>query len=400
VAGALLAYPLWFALDGPAHLSGLVWPSIPPGTGGIALGDLVQRNPMTALAHEMVATGGYQGPALPQPAFIGAGALAVAGLGLLVWRRDRRLWLFGALGAVAVVLSLGARSYWTPWRVLAHLPLLQDVVSGRFASLTALCAAVVVGVAVDRTHDAVRRRAARVVPAPGPGARRDLWTGARVAAVVAGAVVAGAAVVPMVADEAGNLPLTTRAVTLPAWFEEAGPHLPPGQVVLAYPAPFALQQSAEGWQAVDGLDYALVGGSGPESLLERAGPERAGQAVISAASFSLDGPPAPSAANLGAVRRALRGWGVTEVVMPDPAPLPRYEQGTNPAAALGLFTLAVGRAPRFSDDAWVWGGVRRPGAARSISAAAFAACTASARSDGPGHLAVPDCVLAASRPAP
>jgi hypothetical protein len=34
VALVLLAYPVWFALDGPAHLSGLVWPTIPPGEWG------------------------------------------------------------------------------------------------------------------------------------------------------------------------------------------------------------------------------------------------------------------------------------------------------------------------------------------------------------------------------
>ena len=35
VALVLLAYPLWFTLAGPAHLSGRVWPTLTAGVGGI-----------------------------------------------------------------------------------------------------------------------------------------------------------------------------------------------------------------------------------------------------------------------------------------------------------------------------------------------------------------------------
>jgi hypothetical protein len=403
VAVVLLAYPAWFALAGPAHFAGLVWPTIEPGSGGIALGDLWHRAPMTALQHQMVLTGGYQGPALPQPAYLGAGTLVVLGAGLVVWHRDRRLWLFGTLGAIAVVLSLGLHSFWTPWRVLAHVPLLRNVVAGRFASITALCAAVMLAVVVDHTRRSVADHAEGWWPERGrhagasPTRTRHRWAG--LFGTLAAFCVAAAAIVPMAGDVAGNVPLTTAAASLPAWFTDVGSHLPPGQVVLAYPAPFALQQSAEGWQAVDGLTFAMVGGSGPESVLSRAGSERAGQAVISAASFSLTGPPSADTANVDAVRRALAGWGVTTIVVPDPRALPRYERGSGPASALGLFTLAVGRAPSFSHDAWVWSGVRRPAQRRAIGAEAFAGCTSTARWDGPSRLAVPACVLAASRPA-
>ena len=358
---------------------------------------------MTTLQHQMRVIGGYQGPALPQPAYLGLGTLVVLGAGLVVWRRDRRLWLFGALGVVAVVFSLGLKAYWTPWRVVEHVPLVRNVVAGRFASLTALCAAVMLAVIVDRTRRSVAVRVeGRSTGAgrhAGAGGTRGRHRWARAAGVLGALAVAALAVVPMAGDVAGNVPLTTTAVTLPAWFADVGPHLPPGQVVLAYPAPFALQQSAEGWQAQDGLAFAIVGGSGPESLPSRAGPERAGQAVISAVSFSLSGPPPADVADVDAVRSALAGWGVTTIVVPDPRGLPRYEQGTDPAAALGLFTLAVGRAPSFVDDAWVWTGVRRPGPRRAIGADAFAGCTSTARWDGAARLAVPACVLAASRPA-
>jgi hypothetical protein len=142
----------------------------------------------------------------------------------------------------------------------------------------------------------------------------------------------------------------------------------------------------------------MVGGSGPGAVLSRAGRERAGQAVISAASFSLSGPPPTTAANVAAVRRAFGGWGVTTVVVPNDAALSRYEQGTNPAAALGLFTLAIGRSPIYQADAWVWRDVGNLGPSLQIDAAAFAGCTTSGRFLAPSHQAVSECVLAAARP--
>jgi len=385
VAVVLLGYPAWFALDGPAHLSGLVWPTIPPGTEGISLSNIWHLTFMETLRHEMLVIGGYQGPALPQSAYLGLGMLAVVAGGVLAWRRDRRLWLFGTLGMVSVVLSLGMQGYWTPWRLLTGVPLLQNVIPGRIVAVTNTCVAVMLGVVVDRAYGSVRSRARM------PGAAVGL------AAVTVALAVAAVALVPLAAAMTGNFPLATRDVTLPRWFTEVAPHLPRDQVVLTYPAPFTLEQSAEGWQAIDGLHFAMVGGSGPEGVLGRAGKERAGQEVISASSFSLDGPPKPTPANIDAVRQALSDWGVTQIVMPDPASLPRYDHTTSPAAAVALLTVVVGRKPEFRYDAWIWSRVRTLGARRTISEGAFAGCTTTALWERPSHQAVSDCVMAASR---
>lgn len=199
----------------------------------------------------------------------------------------------------------------------------------------------------------------------------------------------------MASAMATNTPLTTQAVELPKWFSVAAPRLATHEVVLTYPAPFTLVQSAMAWQAVDSLHFAMVGGGGPEGLPFRAGKERPGLEVISAASISLLGAPDPTDSNIMAVRQALEGWGVTVVVIPDPANLPRYDQGTNPALAIGLFTLAIGRPPKFVDDAWVWSDVHTPAGRRSISARAFAQCTlpspTAARPDS-----IPGCVMGTS----
>lgn len=381
VSVALLAYPVWFALRGPAHLSGLVWPTIEPGSGGISLGDIWSLHFMTSLENWMRATGGYQGPALPQPEFVGLGILLVLAAGGVIWRRDRRLWFFAALGAVAVILSLGLQSYWTPWRLLTGVPLLQNVIPGRFAAITSLCVAAMFGVVLDRVHGAVKSGAWQAVAAPATIGVAALAAGSMATAIV------------------GNVPLTTAAVAVPRWFSDVAPHLPPGQVVLVIPAPFTLDQSAEGWQALDSMRFALVGGSGPGSVLSRAGRERAGQKVISTASFSFDGPPPPTAANISAVRSALADWGVTDVVIPDPASVPRYERVTSPAGAIGLLTVAVGRQPRYTDGSWVWGNVGVLGPPRSISPAAFARCTLRPPTRT-APLRVPDCVIAASQRTP
>ncbi len=397
-AAILLAYPLWVTFEGPAHLSGLVWPTLTPGAGGIVLSDLWHPKVMTGLRNVMQVVGGYEGPSLPHGEYFGVGLLVVVGAGLIVWWRDLRLWFFNVLGVVSVVLSLGVEThYWVPWRLLARVPLVRNIIPGRFIIITTVCAAILLAVVVDRTHAVlaawIGRRGAtksdRAFSIPGV-------VGTLGAAVVALGV-AAVALVPIGSALADNIPLTTRPVTLPQWFADVAPHLPPGQVVLAVPAPFSLIQAAMAWQAVDSLHFNLVGGGGPEGLPVRGGKERAGLVVVSAASISLDGAPEPTVGNVAALRRALAGWGVTLVVIPDPATLARYDRGTNTPSALGLFTLAIGRPPQYVDDSWVWSEVRTLAPALSISTPAYDECTTE-EVWRRGHAALPDCVMAESQP--
>ena len=390
VSVVLLAYPVWFALDGPAHLSGLVWPTLQPGKGGIVLGDLWHLRSMSQSAIRLFA--GYQGPALPQGEYLGLGLLVVVGAGLIVWWRDLRLWLFAGIGVASVTLSLGVTPrYWVPWRVLAHLRLVQNISVARFFAMATLCAAILLGVVVDRTHDTVARWVG------GRGGGRRTGAVAVTAAGILSLAVAALAVVPLATALATNIPLTTESAALPPWFAQVGSYLPPGQVVLAYPPPVT-GGSALTWQAVDSLRFAMATGAGPESIPARAGKERAGLDVITSDSEVFSAPAPATAANIAAVRRALAGWGVTLVVVPDPSSLfPRYDRTSSTASALGLFTLALGRAPRFTQGAWVWTTVGSPGPPLAIGAAAFARCTAGPLMGRGSPLVVPDCVAAAAR---
>jgi hypothetical protein len=342
---------------------------------------------------------GYQGPPLPPPEYLGLGMIIVLVAGVVAWRRDRRLWFFGALGLITLLASLGVKSYWTPWRLLTHVPLVQNVIPSRLVAIISLCVAIMMAIVIDRAHRSVRSWA------KGLGStaiqHRQVLTG-RLAGAVAGftalALVA-VALVPIGSALASNTPLTTRAVTLPGWFSDIAPHLPPGEVLLTYPPP-GIGSSTLAWQAVDSLHFAIAMGVGPESILQRAGKERAGQSVINAAAFSFDGPPKATAANIDAVRQALTGWGVTMVAVADPKTLvPPFGQFDNTAWTIALFTIVLHRLPQFRGDTWVWRDVATSVLGRhyAISASAFAGCTGPQIYQSPSRLAVPSCVLSAAQ---
>ena len=65
---------------------------------------------------------------------------------MIIWCRDRRLWLFGALTLITVPLSFGLTLHgWTLWRLFVRLPLMENVIPSRFLVITYLAVAVMVG---------------------------------------------------------------------------------------------------------------------------------------------------------------------------------------------------------------------------------------------------------------
>jgi hypothetical protein len=337
VAGVLLAYPLWAFFAGPAHLAGRAWPDSPAGTVGATATSFVSGRlgaPLTAVMHVF---GGYQGPALPDPTFLGVGVVAVVVVGLVVWRRSGLLWLFAAVGGVAAALSLGVGSGgWHPWRLFVHLPVLVNVVPVNLASVADLCAAACVALVVDSAIAAASRR--------------------HLAPRGVAAVLAAVTLVPVLANAWPNLPVTVRPTAPPRWFATAAAHLPPGDVVLPYPASFGGIQSSMAWLAVGGMHFSMPGGGGPGVVPGRAGAERPGYELLARASYPLDAPPPVTASTLAAMREALVGWHVDTVVVPDATGLPSYDRGRPVPYAVGLFTALTGRPPVHQDGAWVWRG--------------------------------------------
>ncbi len=332
VSVVLLAWPVWFALAGPAHLSGLVWPNISKLGGFLPSSFVTTAYPSPTII--FLALGGYAGPALASPAYLGWSFLAVLAVGVVVFRRDRRLWFFGFAFALCLACSLLARpGQWEPARVFLRLPVIENVIEQRFMAFGFLAAAVMLAVILDRVH----------VLQPG-------WRGAEVA--LAAACVALA---PMAVVFGERLPFAMQPVTLPRWYSEVAPALPPGRVLLSYPAPFSGIQNSMAWQAVNGMHYSQAGGGGPEGVANRAGTAASGFRVIARLGFGVALPkPGGSAAQYAAVRHALAVWQVTTVVIATDPAAPAVQRGRDPAYAAAFMTAALGRLPRLQAGAWVW----------------------------------------------
>jgi hypothetical protein len=332
VGAVLLAYPVLFALAGPAHLSGVVWPNIDTldGTTRSLLVNPVPNRTLPVVA----AYGGYEGSQLPSGSYLGWGLIIVLVAGTAVWFRDRRLWFYAFLLATCVVCSFDLRTGpWVPARVFAHIPLVDNILPQRFMAVGFLAAAVMVTLILDR----VRNRLPGLVGLSG--------------ALGVGAV----ALAPLAVSFLPDLPFTMEAVVLPRWYTTVAPHLPAGRVLLSYPVPFSGVQVALAWQAVNRIAYSQAGGAGPEGTSVRAGRAAPGFDVLNVLSlgFSMT-EPSPTAANLAAVRHALRVWQVTTVVIaPEPLGL-ADQQGHDPAYAAAYLTAVLGRLPVLQAGAWVW----------------------------------------------
>jgi len=383
-AVVLLAYPLWFALAGPAHLGGTIWPQLRLQYAGVAIKDLFVPAPPNinafggyVLNHRI---GGYQGTVL-SPEYIGLGVIAVMVGGLIAFRRDRKIWFFGGMVVISLMLAVGARKgYPLPWTYLTHLPQFENIIPARFLVVTWLAIAIVVALIVDHTYGAVgrwRRTTAGNTP--------------KNAAALAAGLVAVVAIAPQTFYLAGTTPFTTQTVVLPTWFRTQAPHLPPHQVLLVIPAPSGLRESAATWQAVEGMSYSMVEGPGPGGVPSRAAAEAAGAAELGGLSYFN---PKTTTFDAVPIQRAVRGWGVTTIVIPDQADLPSYMQVPSVTLAVALMTAATGRRPSFQSDAWVWYGADRMLPAKIASPPSIKSCTNGLRTRGaPAVSSATTCVL-------
>jgi len=419
VAGVLLVYPVWLFVAGPAHLSGMVWSTNVPGNLGNSVANfwshLGRWGPLSAqqLADEARALGGYDGPAAPSPSYLGPGLLAVLVAGTLAWRSDRRLWFFGSLGLITALLSLrSAGGPWGPWALVQHLPLFDNVVQSRLVVVFGLCSSVMVGVIIDHAHSAaarwVERRGAEGAPVTAGAPRTEGaqgesrhspsggWRTAPRVGAFAGVAVSLVAVVPAAVALAPNLPLAVRPVSVPSWFAHTGAHLPAGQVLATYPFATADSQASVPWQAIEGMPYKMAGGGGPTGTVARAGAYKLGFSVLRSASVPIVPPPDLSAANLTAVRRALRAWGVTMVVVPDGHGLPAYQTARGASYGVAFFTAVLGSAPTRQPGAWVWSDPDRAPPPVTTTAATMATCGQTGSSGAHDGGQVAGCVLAAA----
>jgi hypothetical protein len=349
LATVVLAYPVWFTLDGPQHIVGpiqlhpqqfrsdLVAPLVPDHLQAIAPSSL-QR-----------ISAGFESGDLPENgSYLGIPLLVVAAVGTVVlWRR--RIVRFTALMAVATfVLSLGSRLVVSgtpdvggatglriPGAVLSVLPLLKNAQPSRFSMYVVLFVALLLALILDDLWRVLRRRAWRP-----PGAA-PLWSAA------ACALVAVVALVPLLPA----WPYASGDTAVPTYFTSAAvDSVPPGSTVLLYPYPaWAVDGSLPVvWQASAGIRFRTVGGYFlvPSAGTHAATYQRDTRTSEVLGSLYSQGVPELTPALRAELRAELRSWHV-HTVLAVPA-------GVDPAGSIRFFEWLIGRPPTHSHgvDAW------------------------------------------------
>ena len=159
---------------------------------------------------------------------------------------------------MCVVFSLGERhGQWEPAWIFTRIPVVENVIEQRFMAIGFLAAAVMLAIILEHVH--------RAVPD---------WRGA----LGASARDRGRPGADGASSSASACPSPCGPVILPRWYSQVAPTLPPGRVLLSYPAPFSGLQSAMAWQAVNRMHYSQAGGGGPQGV---ARPCRVGRAPAS-----------------------------------------------------------------------------------------------------------------------
>ena len=153
------------------------------------------------------------------------------------------------------------------------------------------------------------------------------------------------------------------------------------------------------------MQYSQAGGGGPQGVVARAGPAKAGFEVLSVLDFGVGkAEPTGTRAQYAAVRHALAVWQVNTVVIATDPAAPRVEQGHDPVYAAAFMTAALGRRPTLEAGAWVWNHVQLGSSGPLLlPAGTLATCTGAAE-PVPGvfrsSMQVADCVARRARQAP
>jgi hypothetical protein len=244
-----LSYPVWLMLAGPEHYTGTAQPFINP-----YYNDLLGFVDPGSLQKFSFGLRGLKGPA-SNPAetggFIGIPVLIIVGYFAFRSRRSARMQMALALLVGSAVLSLGRHLSLNgtltrlplPFVVLAHLPLLENILPVRFSLEVAAFVGAVIAFGLDDIYKTSNRSQRSEVP-------RQSYV------AVFWAVVALATVV---VTQFPTWPYTAQpVVVLPSEILSAIPSGDPIALTYPYASPVAPQPMM--WQAEAGFPFRLVGG--------------------------------------------------------------------------------------------------------------------------------------------
>lgn len=296
----VLAYPLWFQFFGPSVPRGLI------GDKNFFVTDLLNTFLPTAsqgfepgFAHAVAQH--YAGNSGEWDGYIGLPMLAV--VGWTVWRhRDRALVRVSAVGAVVLLMvsfgsSLRVGGVDThipmPGAILAHLPVLDNLLPARFALYVALLTALLLGVFLDELT-------------PTPTGRRVL-------------LLAG---VFLVAADLPPLPFPTRPATTPAFFTASPTPYPSGSALLVIPfAHDFYTADAMRWQAESGMSFRMPEGyiinRLPSGRSEQGPPPSTTESVLDGIAAGTLTDAEVTSAQRQSIAGELRQWHIDGVVLVD-----------------------------------------------------------------------------------
>jgi hypothetical protein len=267
-------------------------------------------------------------------AYIGIPLVLALVAGSIVLRRKRIALFCTAMGAIALIMSMGSHLHVDghrtgiplPFIVIEHLPLLNSSVASRWITYFWLFAALLLVLLLDAVFAAVvvRGRAGRAG-----------------AAGVAG-VLAVVVLLPLLPA----WPYSSAPASVPAWFTGAARSLPAGSAALVYPIASSSDDSAMLWQAMANMQFRQPGGfaviPGADGANTFNGDPSPLQGALAVCEGGAPTPPAFPATDL---RAQLQAWDTQTVAVVTAAP--------GAACAQELFTDALG-PPQHAGGVVVW----------------------------------------------
>jgi hypothetical protein len=255
LVAVVLAYPAWFFIAGPAHVSGVIQ------TTSLYRADLLSPLVPNSMLHLNVpawtaTTDMFAGALSENGTYLGIPLIVVLVAGtVFLWRRVPIVRMIALVGLAAFVLSLGSRlvvwhhitSVPLPEALIEHLPLFDNAVSARYSLYLTLCAAVVLAMILDRIHASYLTR--------DRGPQRAAWS--RMAAWGVPVLLSAAVAIPLIPA----WPYTLTTAQVPAYFTTSAVNaVPTGSVAVLYPSPSAAGSTSELWQLASGLRFKTPAG--------------------------------------------------------------------------------------------------------------------------------------------
>ncbi len=356
VAAVLLAYPVWFALRGPANIRGPIQ-LVPEAYRADLLGPVVPDLYTWLAPSGLVRVAdGFANSTSENGTYLGVTLLATLALGtVLLWRRSPAIRVTAIGGVVAFVLSLGGAlavhrppgAYLTgfplPERAFTKLPLLVNTIPVRYSLYVTLFAGLALALTLDRLH---------IVAG---GWRRPSGSPAGPLAWVVPGLVALVCLIPLVPN--GAISGVTGIGSASYFTSPALTGRPAGQVSLLYPYPSAATPEGQIWQAMADLHFRSPGGyflvpDGPDGRIGFSAAVGYGSDTLTARVLIAlhDGRPPPRTAALRTAMLAQWAtWHVSSVVA--------VRGGEAQPAAIGFLTWLVGRPPTPVDQVDLWQGL-------------------------------------------